>query len=73
MTTFTQDDVTKLEEFGKFLISKAVFNNISIQEAVALNRHLQFYNQIVKKVQDSIFEITKVTQADETKPTGKKK
>lgn len=71
MLTFTQDDVTKLHEFGKFLITKAVFNGVSIQDAIALNKFLQHYNVVVKKMEDSIMEVVKVSEPEET--TKKKK
>lgn len=73
MTTFTQNDVQALVDFGKLIISKAKFTDLTVQEAVQLNRHLQAYNQIVTKIEAHILEVVKVTEPATPEDSTEKK
>lgn len=73
---FTKQDVDSLKQLGALLVAKARFSDLSIPEAVNLNRLLQAYNQITIKVEDHILEVLKVTPEVEEEPApakGKRK
>ena len=62
--TFVQEDLQALVDFGKLIISRAKFSDLTVQEAVQLNKHLQSYNQVVRKVEANILEVIRVTDSD---------
>lgn len=73
MTTFTEEDVKKLREFGFFLNQKAEFNHMSISDSAKLVQYLHFYNQLAQKVEDHVMEVVRVQKPAEEKPAKPKK
>jgi hypothetical protein len=59
MSKFSDDDVKFLDSFGEFLM-KHMHADLTIPQAIQLNKHLAQYNQLRKKVQDSILELRAV-------------
>lgn len=57
--TFTDDDVKTLRAFGKLLTEKARME-LTIPEALMLNRYLSAYNVVVQKVEAHVLEVKRV-------------
>ena len=55
---FTQDDLTKADKFAQF-ISKAQLN-LSVSDWLLFHQHLVWYNTLITKIKDNIFEPVKV-------------
>lgn len=72
--SFTEEDISKMHEFSSFLNQRAKFDNMSITDSVKLISHLQFFNNLAKKVEDNILELKKVHTKpveQEVKPKSK--
>lgn len=64
MQSFTEQDLTILDEFGKLVNDKATFD-LSTADAVKLVKCLNGINQIRKKVSDNILEYRSIMQANQ--------
>jgi hypothetical protein len=67
---FTKDDVTKADKFAQAL-SKARFD-MSVTEWIQFHQQLIWYNQLIKKIQDHVFEPVKVTDEQPSAKNSKK-
>ena len=63
---FLSEDKEKSVQFFQFVIKHAKWD-LSTAEAMDLNKHLLWYQGLVKKIEDHIFEIAKVHEAPEPK------
>lgn len=68
---FLSEDKEKSLQFFNFIIKNAKWD-LNTSEAMDLNKHLLWYQGIVKKIDDHIFEVSKIHEAPEVKPEGKK-
>jgi len=71
MNGFSEDDVKFLDSFGDFLM-KHMRADMSIPEAIQLNKLLAQYNGLRKKVQDHLLEVRKI-HTPETPSTDESK
>jgi hypothetical protein len=60
---FAQSDVDFMEAFGKFLVQKAKME-LTIPEAIQLNKHLAQYNRITKLIDAHVMELQKIVHSD---------
>lgn len=58
--TFTEQDVQRIKAFGSFLLSKALFNSLSINDALQLGVYVQFMNQLTSKVEAHVLEVISI-------------
>jgi hypothetical protein len=58
---FTDEDVTSMEQFGRMLSQKAMFN-MSMSDIIAFHQLLIKYNQITRKVSDHVVELKKIVE-----------
>jgi len=58
--TFTEQDVQRTKAFGSFLLSKATFNNLSINDAMQLGSYVNFMNQLTQKMEAHIMEVISI-------------
>jgi hypothetical protein len=56
---FLTEDKEKALAFGNFIAKNATWN-LSTQEACDLTKHFAWFNSLVKKIEDNIFELQKV-------------
>lgn len=61
---FTQEDLQKLQEFGKFILDRATWQ-LTTTDALRLNKFLAFYNSLTIKVEANIAEITAIRKVEE--------
>lgn len=61
---FLSEDVQKAKAFGEFIATKAKWD-LSTGEAIALNKHFIFYNQVVQKIEDHVLELQKTYEKKE--------
>lgn len=65
---FTQEDLQKLQEFGKFILDRATWQ-LTTTDALRLNKFLAFYNSLTIKVEANILEIKALTKLRPDEPT----
>lgn len=65
---FTQDDFAFTQEFAKFILNKMTMT-VTAKEAIDFNKMLLKYNELCRKVEANILEVTKVTEPE---PKAKK-
>ena len=53
---FLSEDVMKARAFGEFINQHGRWN-LTTSEAIQLTKHLAWYNSIIKKIEDHIFEV----------------
>lgn len=68
---FLSEDKEKAVQFFQFIIKQAKWD-VSTADAMELNKHLLWFQGCVKKIEDHIFELSKVVEAPEIKPESKK-
>lgn len=68
---FLTEDVQKAKAFGEFIATKANWN-LSTAEAINLNKHFIFYNQIVQKIEEHVLELQKTYEAKKEDTAPKK-
>ncbi|RKZ07628.1 hypothetical protein DRQ25_11080 [Candidatus Fermentibacteria bacterium] len=71
--TFTTKEVAAVAEFVQLVYNKAQFSNMSAKECLAIPRHFQFMNEHIKKMDENIMELVKVSKAKEKPALAKKK
>lgn len=64
---FTKDDVIKADKLAQ-TISKAKFD-MSVSDWLQFHQQLIWYNQLIKKIQENVFEPVKLTEPE---PKAKK-
>jgi hypothetical protein len=69
---FLSEDVQKAKSFGEFISTKAKWD-LTTSEAIILNKHFVFYNQIVQKIEDHVLELQKTYEKKEDTPAKKAK
>jgi hypothetical protein len=68
---FSKDDVAKADKFAQTL-AKAKFD-MSVSDWLSFHQQLIWYNQLIKKIQEHVFEVEKVHVPEpEPKPKTKK-
>lgn len=67
---FLSEDVQKAKAFGEFISTKASWN-LTTAEAIMLNKHFIFYNQVVQKIEEHVLELQKTFEKKE-EPAAKK-
>lgn len=55
---FLSEDVQKAKAFGDF-ISRCAKWDLTTADALNLNRHFAWYNQVVQKIEDHVLELQK--------------
>lgn len=68
---FLSEDVQKARAFGEF-IGRFASWSFGTNDAIALTKHLAWYNTMVAKVEDHVMELQKVIQAPAEPVKGKK-
>ena len=68
---FLSEDVQKARAFGEFIGRFATWT-LGTNDAIALTKHLAWYNTMVTKVEDHVMELQKVIQAPNTESKSKK-
>ena len=68
---FLSEDVQKARAFGEFIGRFATWT-FGTNDAIALTKHLAWYNTMVTKVEDHVMELQKVIQAPNTESKSKK-
>lgn len=64
--TFSEDDVRKFKEFLKFIVDHGRWDNITTSQAFDLNKYFLSSQELMKKMNDNILEVKKVTEARAT-------
>lgn len=72
MTGFTEEELKFMDDFGRFLAERARFD-LSIPEAVQLNRYLAQFNSVRRKVAEHISELKRVTEPEQPAKRSKKR
>lgn len=70
---FLSEDVQSARAFGEFIHKHAKWE-LSTGDTITLTRHFSWYNSVVKKIEEHIFELQKVIQPpkEEAKPEAAK-
>lgn len=69
--SFTEEDVKNLQNFLQFVADKAKFK-LDMAEAIQLAKFRVFGGELLKKVNDHIFELKKITEPEKEQPKSKK-
>ena len=60
---FSEDDVKKADQFAKTL-AKARFD-FTVTDWLSFHQQLVWYNSVIKKIQDNVLEVKRVTDPPE--------
>jgi hypothetical protein len=69
---FLSEDVQKAKSFGDFITTKAKWD-LTTAEAIQLNKHFIWYNQVVLKIEEHVLELQKTFEKKEDTPSKKAK
>lgn len=64
---FLTEDVLRAQAFGAFIKQHGRWN-LTTDEAIQLTKHLAFYNSLVKKIEDHVFEVQRKIEKPSTAP-----
>lgn len=59
---FLSEDVTKATAFGDFIRKKSKWE-MSTDEAIELTKHLAWYNGLIRKIDQHVFELKRTFEA----------